>query len=175
MQDKKITSEQIHPNTDALAHHTPERDLLSVNHEQHTEHIREQKQKQSEGEQGPIDEIMNGLTQKLKRSKQKTTTIPQVRDQVSMEIEKVMEEGLEDAFKELTPVQQQEFKLKGEETAFKVRDMLKSGHVKVKKIFRLILEWLRLLPGINRFFLEQEAKIKTDKIITLSRSRGNRK
>ena len=39
---------------------------------------------------------------------------------------------------------------------------------KAKKIFQLILEWLKLLPGINRFFLEQEAKIKTDRIIHLN-------
>ena len=44
---------------------------------------------------------------------------------------------------------------------------MKSTKVKVKKILKLILEWLRILPGINRFFLEQEAKIKTDRIIQL--------
>ncbi len=72
-----------------------------------------------------------------------------------------------DAFRELTPIQKQKFKIKGEETAWEIRKLLKATHVKIKKIFRLILEWLKMLPGVNRFFLEQEAKIKTDKIITL--------
>jgi len=29
------------------------------------------------------------------------------------------------------------------------------------------LDWLKILPGVNKFFLEQEAKIKTDKILAL--------
>ena len=29
----------------------------------------------------------------------------------------------------------------------------------------LIREWLKVIPGINKFFLEQTVKIKTDKII----------
>jgi hypothetical protein len=32
------------------------------------------------------------------------------------------------------------------------------------------LQWLKLLPGVNRFFLEQEAKIKTDRIIHLKKT-----
>ena len=63
----------------------------------------------------------------------------------------------------------QEFKIKGEETAGKIRELLKSTHIKVKKIFRLIYEWLRLLPGVNKFFLEQEAKIKTDNIVLIQK------
>jgi hypothetical protein len=93
--------------------------------------------------------------------------IPQTRDEISLKIEKFMEEDMGDAFQRLSPIAQQEFKLKGEQTATKIRDLLKGTHVKAKKIFRLILDWLRLLPGINRFFLEQEAKIKTDKILSL--------
>ena len=93
--------------------------------------------------------------------------IPQVRDEVTVKIEKILEEGVGDAYARLSPIAKQEFKIKGEETATKIRELLKSTHVKVKKIFQLILEWLKMLPGVNRFFLEQEAKIKADRIITL--------
>lgn len=116
---------------------------------------------------GFLEEAIKGLTEKLHGSKRKPTQIPRVRDNLTVQIEKIMEDGLQDAFKELTPIQQQEFKIKGEETAFQIRALLKATHVKIKKIFRLILEWLKMLPGINRFFLEQEAKIKTDKILAL--------
>jgi len=78
-----------------------------------------------------------------------------------------MEEGLNDSYQRLSPVAKQEFKLKGEQAASQIRELLKSARVKVKKILRLILDWLRILPGVNHFFLEQEAKIKTDKIIAL--------
>lgn len=118
-------------------------------------------------DKGGLAETVKNLSEKLGLSKKKPTIIPQVRDDLMIKVETILEEGLKEAFQELTPVQRQEFKIKGEETAFQVRDLLKATHVKVKSIFRLILEWLKMLPGINRFFLEQEAKIKADKILSL--------
>lgn len=115
-------------------------------------------------------EAVEGLKRRLWRSKKrKPTQIPQVRDALAIQIEKIMEAGLSDAFRELTPIQKQEFKIKGEETALEIRSLLRSTQVKVKKIFELLLDWLQLLPGINVFFLEQEAKIKADKILALKR------
>lgn len=93
--------------------------------------------------------------------------LPSAKDEVTVKIEKIMEEGLVDAYARLSPIAQQEFKIKGEQTANKINELLRSTHLKVKKIFHLIVDWLRLLPGVNKFFLEQEAKIKTDKIIEL--------
>jgi len=29
------------------------------------------------------------------------------------------------------------------------------------------MNWLKLIPGVNKFFLEQEAKIKTDEVLKL--------
>lgn len=115
-----------------------------------------------------LDEAIESLRAKLRRpKKQKPTTVPQMRDELTVKIEKIMEDGLADAYRELTPVQQQEFKLKGEEVANKIRDLMRRTRVKIKQIFKLLVEWLRLLPGVNRFFVEQEAKIKADKILAL--------
>ena len=94
---------------------------------------------------------------------------------MTLRIEKVMEAGLEDAFKALTPLQKQEFKIKGEQTAWKIRQLLKKTKVKIKEIFKLLLEWLKILPGVNKFFLEQEAKIKADKILSLKKTTDNNK
>jgi len=55
-----------------------------------------------------------------------------VRDEVSVKIEKILEEGLEDAYQRLSPIAKQEFKLKGEQTALKIRDLLRDTHIKVK-------------------------------------------
>lgn len=110
--------------------------------------------------------------QKLKPSFKKRPTLPPpVKDEVIIKIEKILEENLNDSYQRLSPVAKQEFKLKGEQTAAQVRDLLKDSHVKVKKVLRLIFDWLRMLPGINHFFLEQEAKIKTDRIIGLKNKR----
>jgi len=67
----------------------------------------------------------------------------------------------------MTPEKQGEFKQKGEETAGKIRSMVETAKENARKIFDLIRDWLRVIPGVNRFFLEQEAKIKTDKILRL--------
>jgi len=116
-----------------------------------------------------LDEAIDGLRKTLKRPKKKKKggLIPQVRDELTVEIEHVMEEGLKDAFTELTPVQAQEFKIKGEQIALQIRQLLRGTKIKVKRIVKLLVEWLKLLPGVNKFFLEQEAKIKADKIVAL--------
>lgn len=118
-------------------------------------------------EAGFIDETIAKLKNVLRGKKPKSTVIPQIKDEATIQIEHIMEEGLADTYQELTIIQQQEFKIKGEATAWQIRNLLKEAHVKIKKIFRLLVEWLQLLPGINRFFLEQEAKIKADKIMGL--------
>ena len=96
-----------------------------------------------------------------------------MRDELTVQIENIMEAGLADAYRVLTPVQQQEFKIKGEQTAWEIRALLKQAHVKIKKIFKLLVSWLRILPGVNRLFLEQEAKIKADQIMALKRKSKN--
>lgn len=126
---------------------------------------------QIEHEQSALDKAIDGLKRALRVTKpKKPTTIPQVRDELTLQVEKILEEELGDAFAQLTLIQQQEFKIKGEQTAFEIRQLLRKTHVNIKKVFELILEWLKLLPGVNRFFLEQEAKIKADKIMALKRS-----
>lgn len=91
-----------------------------------------------------------------------------INDEITVRVEKIMEEGLGDAYQRLSPIAKEEFKLKGEQTSAKIHELLKSTHVKAKKIFQLLVEWLKMLPGINKFFLEQEAKIKTDRIIMIN-------
>ena len=120
-------------------------------------------------EEGFLEESISALKRTLKSTKKKPTQIPQFKDEITVKIEKMMEEDLSDVYQELTPLQQQEFKIKGEQTAYKIREIMKGAHVKAKTIFKLILEWLKMLPGINKFFLEQEAKIKTDKILGLKK------
>lgn len=84
-------------------------------------------------------------------------------------IENILEEDLGDVYFSLTPQKQQEFKKAGEETAIKISILVQKTKVKAKKIISLIRDWLLLIPGVNKFFLEQEAKIKADKIIELKK------
>ncbi len=116
-----------------------------------------------------VESTIEVLKRKLKGGKKKKLIIPTVKDEVTIRVEKIMEEGLADAYREMTTVQQQEFKIKGEETAWKIRELFKKTHLKIKEVFKLLVEWLRLLPGVNKFFIEQEAKIKADKILAVKR------
>lgn len=86
-------------------------------------------------------------------------------DRLKKAIDDILEEGLEDIYLNLPKETQKEFKAKGEETTNKINSLLSETKIKVKKIVQAIIEWLKLVPGINKFFVKQTAKIKTDKIL----------
>lgn len=84
-------------------------------------------------------------------------------------IEKVLEEDLADIYSGLSPAEQKLFKMKGEEAAKNIfRMVYHESKIKVKKIIKAIRDWLKAVPGMNKFFLEQEAKLKADKIVKLA-------
>jgi hypothetical protein len=85
------------------------------------------------------------------------------------QIDNILAEGLNDVFLEMNPKQQKIFKEEGEKTASKINIILSSAKIKIKNIIDLIKNWLKLIPKINPHFLEQEAKIKADKIIKLKK------
>ena len=80
-------------------------------------------------------------------------------------IESVLEEDLGEVYFTMTPDQQAVFKQTGEATAQQIDTLLSGFKLQAKKIADLIRHWLGLLPGVSKFFLEQETKIKTDKLI----------
>jgi hypothetical protein len=84
------------------------------------------------------------------------------------EIEKVLEKDLGDIYVSLPPEKQRQFKIIGEETAIAINDLFNTGKLKIKRIIDLIRKWLSIIPGVNKFFLEQETKIKADEIIKIS-------
>lgn len=86
---------------------------------------------------------------------------------LAREIENVLQEGLVDIYRGLTPSQQADFKRRGEATAQKISTLLNRVKVKIREILRLIRDWLKTVPGINKYFVEQTAKIKAEKIIKL--------
>jgi len=85
-------------------------------------------------------------------------------------IENILAKDLEQIYLNLSLEKQKEFKLKGEQTAGEINKLLSQVKVKVKEVVNLIVRWLKIIPGVNQFFLEQEAKIKADEIIKLKRT-----
>lgn len=88
-------------------------------------------------------------------------------EQRAQAIDTILSEGLNEVFMKMDARQQQEFKKRGEETVKKINSLLDKTKVKVGKVIDLIRAWLKLIPGVNRFFVEQETKIKADKIMRI--------
>ena len=88
-------------------------------------------------------------------------------------VEQVLEADLAEIYFRLEPANRQRFKLQGEVTAREIETLLldTKQHVeqKMRRIFGLLVEWLKLLPGVNRFFIKQEAKIKTEQVMAINR------
>ncbi|TAL50202.1 hypothetical protein EPN81_03445 [Patescibacteria group bacterium] len=99
---------------------------------------------------------------------------PKQIDRLEEEIEDILEEDLKELYVSMPSQTQAVFREKGEETRSKIRLLVRSAKVNAKKIFQLIRSWLKTIPGVNRFFLEQEAKIKTDKILFISEEEKKR-
>lgn len=89
-------------------------------------------------------------------------------------IEAVLEDGLGELYQSLDEATKREFKSSGEKTASKIAAMMQRTHVQVRKVLMLIASWLRIIPGISKLFVEQEAKIKTDQVLALRRGREER-
>lgn len=83
-------------------------------------------------------------------------------------IESVLAEGLQDIYTALPPAEQQKFKIAGEQAAREVSGLLAQVKVKVEAILAVLKRWLGTLPGVNKFFVEQEAKIKAEKLVRLA-------
>lgn len=80
-------------------------------------------------------------------------------------VEKILEKDLGSIYFKMPSENKKNFKIKGEEISLKIEEMIETGKAVARKILALIRSWLQMIPGVNRFFLEQEAKIKTDMII----------
>jgi len=89
-------------------------------------------------------------------------------------IEDILEEDLEQIYFQMPPNKQAEFNKVGEETASKINLLMQGVQVQVRKILDLIIRWLKIIPGINKYFLEQEAKIKTDELLKLRAEQGQK-
>lgn len=94
----------------------------------------------------------------------------QQRDQMVAQIENVLQDGVFEAYMAMGPAEKQAFKARGELVAGSIRQMMATGKVHAKKIWQMIRDWLRLIPGVSSLFVEQEAKIKTDRIVLLTRT-----
>ncbi len=97
------------------------------------------------------------------------------KDELTREIEEVLSEDLGDMYKNLPPEKKEAFKQEGEKTASLIRQMIDKGKFHGRKALSLIIRWLKMIPGVNQFFLEQESKIKADKLNALAEEQKHKR
>jgi len=117
------------------------------------------REKENEVKAAPIVSKIDGLA--------KSPVAISYQQKRAHEIDVILSEGLDEIFLKMKPEEQKIFQKKGEETVIKINELLNQTKVKINKIVALIRKWLAMVSGINKFFLEQEVKIKADKIIRL--------
>jgi hypothetical protein len=86
------------------------------------------------------------------------------KDFATLEVEKILEEGLGKLYLSLPESAKPKFKQKGELAAREISAMVRGAKLQFKRALELIRDWLLTIPKVNRFFLEQEAKIKVDRL-----------
>ncbi len=106
-------------------------------------------------------------------SSQVATSIPPPSPQTTKSsevkaVEDILEQDLSEVYFALPEDKRAAFKAKGEEVTSKIVAVLGEARKRAKNILIWIRDWLRMIPGVNKFFLEQESKIKTDRIVSFS-------
>jgi len=142
----------------------------------------EEKKKEAERKPGERKEQPSAAPSQAQTTSTIAEVVVPIRTEKSdtlREIEQILSENLDELYNSLPIEQKNIFKKKGEETASKIELLVKEVKISVKKVLLLIKEWLLLLaqmiPGVNKIFLIQEAKIKADKILFLAERKRNAK
>ncbi len=90
---------------------------------------------------------------------------------IRKDIEGVLSDGLSQVYQGMTPKEQEIFRLKGDEAASKIEEMMLGFTATAKKVVAIIRAWLAFIPRANKYFLEQESKVKTDEILKLQKKK----
>ncbi|MEI7512725.1 MAG: hypothetical protein WCK01_04700 [Candidatus Uhrbacteria bacterium] len=140
----------------------PEQDEYNIAEEQAEKEMVAEDQVDTFLEQAPKTVVQTqpaGQTQPIEQIVQK--------DEITIEVEKILEAGLGEYVTEMPEEARLRFLKKGGEVAAQLSIMVRSLNMHVSLVVKLLKEWLLTIPGVNKYFIEQEAKIKADMIIDL--------
>ncbi len=165
MADKRISKkEQLHtPEVTPEVVLAPQEISPTIETTKEQEHKPETVPEQEQSTTQEVSEAPSGAAPNQKTQ----SAIVYPKDALTQEIERILEGDLEEMYFAMPPEAQTKFKVEGEKVTQSIRQMMKSGVVKMRKILSLITDWLKIIPGVNKFFLEKQAKIKAEKILNL--------
>lgn len=101
----------------------------------------------------------------------KPDAVPADKDKYRVKVERILEENLWDMYFALPAGSREKFKAEGEQAAATLRAAIETKKVKPRIVLHAVNKWLRTIPKVNPYFLEQEAKIKTDQVMSLVEDR----
>ncbi|PIR66786.1 MAG: hypothetical protein COU51_02110 [Parcubacteria group bacterium CG10_big_fil_rev_8_21_14_0_10_36_14] len=136
----------------------------------------DKKVEQKEGFEPILEKKLESEAETLKETKKLNAGSPVgvvqdeiLHDEELIEIKGILSEDILGLFKQMSSLRQQVFRRRGEDIAIKIKLTMQKTRVKASDIFELIKNWLKMIPRLSLYFLEQEAKIKTDKILGLKK------
>lgn len=94
---------------------------------------------------------------------------PEQKDPVRMKVERILEDNLWDLYRTLPQGSRAKFKEQGEALAATLRGSLDLPKFRADDAYTAVAKWLKTIPRVNPYFLQQEAKIKTDRYVKLRR------
>ncbi len=124
------------------------------------------------GERARVDQTHLANVKSTIASQIESSAMPE-KDPILAEIENILAENMNEIYAQLPESKREAFKAEGERVATSIRIMIMSAKIKVHKVLKLITGWLRMIPGVNVYFLKQEAKIKLDKLLDYAEARRN--
>lgn len=161
-QDPNLEKPNINPEIQKTTEAAVEQSLDSQKMEQMAEtESRNAEKMQEDSQTSPIIDDSIGTTKNVQSDF----------ELVHKNVENVLAEGMDNVFLSLDAGVQKAFKLKGEEVSRKITNLLMKAKIKAQEISNLILEWLRIIPRVNKHYIEQEAKIKTEKILKIKENK----
>lgn len=105
------------------------------------------------------------VIKKSSTQKDDTNVQLQTKSQQQIDVEEILATGLSDVFQTMSPREQEKFKAKGEETAQIIVTLMQKLKLTARKALHLISDWLKTISGVNKYFIEQETKIKTEDVM----------
>lgn len=90
-----------------------------------------------------------------------------VKDEVTVRVESVLEADLAETYGHMNEPERRRFKAEGERVTREIVSMIAHFRVKLSRVLKLLTGWLKMIPGVSRFFVVQEAKLKADRILAI--------
>lgn len=94
--------------------------------------------------------------------------------EVRKQIESILQQGLSEMFVNMPPAERAAFSKSANETAGKLELLVSQFKATAREVLALIRAWLTKIPKVNKYFLEQSSKIKTDEILEVQRQARKR-